>query len=142
MNIGFIYTICAGITWGLVYTINQRILSNTSPITLLFIDSIVTAIVLLPVLFIDQGSIRSLLTSGKSNLLILFASIIFAIIANFLIYSGIKSVGASYASIIEIAYPFFVVLFTYLFFHVKPNMYFFIGGLLVFIGSAIIIYFQ
>ncbi len=142
MNIGFLYTIIAAVTWGLVYTIDQKILSGTSAITLLFVDAVVTAIILLPILFVDHASIKTLLSSGKMNLALVILSILLAIVANFYIYSGIKSIGASYASIIEIAYPFFVVLFTYVFFHSKPTIHFVIGGALIFIGSAIIIYFQ
>lgn len=48
MNIGFIYAIGAAITWGLVYTIDQKILQGTSPMTLIFVDSLVAAIIMLP----------------------------------------------------------------------------------------------
>src|ERR1035437_9425727 len=111
MNSGFIYAIGAAITWGLVYTIDQKVLAGTSPITLLFVDSVITAIVILPFFFLDHSSIKILLSSGNANLSLIALSIILAVLANFLIFSGIKSIGASHASIIEIAYPFFVVLF-------------------------------
>ena len=142
MNIGFIYAIGAAVTWGLVYAIDQKILQGTSPITLLFIDSLVTAVVILPIIFFDHDSIKVLLSSGKTNLSLVFLSLILAALANFLIFSAVKSVGASSASIIEIAYPFFVVLFSIIFFRLAPNIYFFLGGLLIFIGSAIIVYFH
>lgn len=142
MNIGFIYAIGAAVTWGLVYTIDQRILQGTSPMTLVFVDSLIAAIVMLPIVFFDHSSIKTLLSSGKTNLSLIVLSILLAIFANFLIFSAIKSVGASSASIIEIAYPFFVVLFAFIFFKITPNIYFFIGGLLIFIGSAIIMYFR
>jgi len=142
MNLGFMYAIGAAITWGMVYTIDQRVLSGTSAITLLFIDSLITAIVVLPFVFFDLQPIKELFSSGKTNLLLIFLSLFLAVIANFLILSAIKSIGASSASIIEIAYPFFVVLFSFFFFKAVPNVYFFIGGLLIFIGSALITYFH
>ncbi len=142
MNSGFIYAVGAAITWGLVYTIDQKVLAGTSPATLLFVDSIITAVVMLPFLFFEHGSIKALFSSGRTNLSLVILSVVLAVLANFLIFSGIKSIGAPYASIIEIVYPFFVVLFSFIFFRSSPNIYFFIGGTLIFIGSAIITYFH
>jgi drug/metabolite transporter (DMT)-like permease len=138
---GFVYAIGAAVTWGLVYTIDQRILSGVSPMTLLFIDSVITTAIMLPFVFFSHGSIKAVMNSGSTNLLLIIGSVILAILANFLIFSGIKSLGAPTASIIEIAYPFFVVLFAFLFFRSTPNIYFFLGGSLIFIGSIIIIKF-
>ena len=138
---GLIYAISAAVTWGLVYTIDQRILLEVSPMTLLFIDSVITAILMLPFMFFSDGSIKAVLSSGSTNLLLIISSIVLATVANFLIFSGIKVLGAETASIIEIAYPFFVVLFTFIFFRATPNIYFFIGGVLIFLGSVIIIKF-
>ena len=59
-------------------------------------------------------------------------SIVLAAVANFLIFSGIKMVGASSASIIEIMYPFFVVLFSFIFFRTTPSTYFIIGAILAY----------
>ena len=138
-NLGLAYAIGAAVTWGLVYTLDQKILSNVSPITLLFIDSLVTAVLMLPFVFFDNGSVKTLFSSGKTNLLLVAASLTLALVANFLIFSSIKILGSSTASIIEIAYPFFVVLFSFILFRSTPNMYFFMGGILIFIGSIIII---
>jgi drug/metabolite transporter (DMT)-like permease len=142
MNIGFLYAIGAALTWGLVYTIDQKVLSGTSPLTLLFIDSLVTAVIMLPIVFFNGNSIKNLLSSGKQNLFLIFLSLMLAIVANLFIFSAIKSIGASSASIIEIIYPFFVVLFSIIFFQMAPSIPFYIGGLLIFIGSAIITYFH
>jgi drug/metabolite transporter (DMT)-like permease len=71
----------------------------------------------------------------------MISSVILAIVANFLIFSGIKALNATDASIIEIAYPFFVALFSYFVFKSNPNVYFFLGGTLIFIGSIIIMKF-
>ncbi len=141
METGFIYAIGAAITWGLVYAIDQKILSSVPPLTLLFIDSTITAIIMLPFIFFSNGSIKDIVISGKANWALIIISVVLATLANFLIFSGIKNLNASTASIIEIAYPFFVVLFSYVLFRSTPNIYFFIGGILVFIGSVIIIKF-
>lgn len=141
MEIGFVYAIGAAIAWGLVYAIDQKILSDISPMTLLFINSVITAIIMLPFIFFSNGSIKDVFVSGKTSLLLIFISVILVTLANFLILSGVKNLGASTASIIEIAYPFFVVLFSFLLFRSTPNIYFFIGGAFLFVGSVIIIKF-
>lgn len=139
---GFIFAIGAALTWGLVYTIDEKILSDVSPMALLFVGSLLTSFILLPFMFFENGSIKTLLTSGKTNLWLIVISVILATVADFLIFSGIKASSASLASVIEIAYPFFVVLFSFIFFRSIPNAYFFLGGALIFIGSVIIIKFS
>ncbi|MHB8579174.1 MAG: EamA family transporter [Ignavibacteriaceae bacterium] len=139
--VGVLYAVGAAITWGLVYTIDQKILTNISPLTLLFIDSFITAIIMMPFFFLDKKPIMNLVHSGKINLLLIFISLILAVVANFLIYSGIKTIGASMASIFEISYPLFVVLFSFLFFRTSVNTAFLIGALLIFLGSIIILKF-
>lgn len=141
MNIGFIYALGAAIVWGLVYAVDQKILSSVSPVILLFITSLLATLITLPFMFFDNGSLKVLLGSGKTTLLLILISAFLATLANFLIFSGIKNLNASIASIIEIAYPFFVVIFSFLLFRSTLNVYFFIGGILIFIGSAIIIKF-
>ena len=69
----------------------------------------------------------------------MIASVVLAALANFLIFSSIKSLGASTASVFETAYPLFVVLFSYGFFKVKPSLPFIVGTALILIGSAVII---
>ena len=139
---GYLYAIGAAVTWGLVYTIDQRILRGTSPFALLFIDSLITALILLPVLFFDKASLASLSGTTVKTWLLIIVSLILAALANFLIFSSIKIIGASYASIFEIAYPFFVVLFSYFAFSTAPSLYFLLGGALIFSGSAIIVFFS
>ena len=141
MEVGFVYAVGAAIAWGLVYAIDLKILSDISPMTLLFINSVITAIIMLPFIFFNNGSIKDVFVSGKTSLSLIFISVILVTLANFLILSGIKNLGASTASIIEIAYPFFVVLFSFLLFRSTPNMYFFIGGAFLFVGLVIIIKF-
>ena len=140
-NLGFAYAIGAAVTWGLVYALDQKILSGSSPLAYLFINSLLTAILLLPFLFLDGAPIKSIFHSSGNILWLIVASVVLAALANFLIFSGIKILGANDASIIEIAYPFFVVFFSFIIFRATPNVYFFLGGALIFIGSIIIIKF-
>lgn len=139
MELGFAYAIGAAVTWGLVYAIDQKILEGISPFALLFVSSVFGAFIMLPFVAFDDGSIKTLLTAGKGNLALIVVSAALATLASFLILASIKSLDAASASIIEISYPFFVVLFSFIIFRTVPNMAFYLGGALVFLGSFIII---
>ncbi len=139
MRLGFIYAIGAAVLWGLVYAIDQKILSKISPASLLFVDSILATLLLLPVVIYNKGSLSSVLNADWPTWRLIIIAMALATSANLLIFSAIKAMDANIASIIEIAYPFFVVFFSYIIFHSTPNIYFFIGGVLIFIGSAVII---
>lgn len=141
MEIGYLYAIGAAVGWGLTYALDQKILLSISPFTLLFVNSIITAIIMLPFIFFTNESITNVFISNKTNWLLLLFTIVLATISNYLILSGIKSLNASSVSIIEIAYPFFVVLFSYFLFKSTPSIAFFIGGAFIFVGSIIIIKF-
>ena len=140
-TLGFIYAIGAAVAWGFVYTLDQKILANTPPLILLFVSFIVGAILLLPAVFMYSDGLASLLMLSKARLILIFVSIAIATFANYLMFASIARVGASYASVFEIAYPFFVFLFSFLIFGTQLNAYVFIGALLIFFGSAIIIRF-
>ncbi|MBI5794197.1 EamA family transporter [Candidatus Uhrbacteria bacterium] len=140
METGFIFAIAASVTWGLVYTFDQKLLTHVSPVTYIFIGSIITPILLLPFI-LKNGGFKEMISSGADNIALIVLCSILALTADFFILSGIKNLDASTASIIEISYPFFVVLFSFIFFRSSPNIYFFIGGLLVFLGSVIIVKF-
>lgn len=138
-TIGFIYAIAAAVTWGLVYTIDQKILFKVSPLSLLFIGSLITSIITFPILLFDSQSVKNLLGSGRVNLGLILLSVFLATLANLFIFSGIKILGASTASVFEIAYPFFVILFSFLIFRNSLNLYFLLGSVFIFLGSFIII---
>ena len=135
---GYIYAILAAVTWGLVYNIDQRILTQLSPMNLLLIDAVLTLVVLLPIFIFHRSSFHDFASINKRELFLIIASLVLAIIANFFIYSGIHILGAETASVFEIMYPFFVVAFGFLLFREELNWSFAAGGLLIFIGAFII----
>jgi drug/metabolite transporter (DMT)-like permease len=137
-RIGFLYSIAAAVTWGLVYAFDQRILSDLSPVTLLTIDAILTLIVIIPVFFLQDHHIREIASVPHRDWIFIIVSLVLAVLANFLIYSGIKNVGANLASMIEIAYPLFVTLFCFILFRDKINAWVAVGGGLMIIGAMII----
>lgn len=139
MDIGFAFAIGAAITWGLNYVILEKVLSSISPLLLLFFSSILTIAILSPFVFLSDDFRKADFAVFKAHLPLILLTAILASLANFMILSSIKRLDASTASVIEISYPFFVILFSYLFFRSVPNLAFFIGGIMVFAGTFIII---
>lgn len=140
-TLGFIYAIGAAIAWGLAYTLDQKILASISPLVLLFISFVVGALFLLPAILAQDEVFTPLFMLTKARGFLIIFSIALATLANYFIFASIECLGASSASVFEITYPFFVFLFSFLIFGAQPNGYVFIGALLIFFGSAIIIRF-
>lgn len=136
----YIYAIGAAVAWGMVYTIDQRLLKDLSPITLMLINSLVTSAVLIPFAYLQRTAIAESIAATPLRVWsLVIMTLLFTILANFLIYSSIKYLGASTAAVFEIAYPFFVILFTYLLFGGTLSTSFLVGAVFIFIGSAIIV---
>jgi drug/metabolite transporter (DMT)-like permease len=109
--------------WGLVYSIDEKILSDSSPALLQFLYSVLAALLLLPfVIFGDTA--KTLTLFSKTTWILILGSAVLATIANFMIYAGIKNLNASTVTAIEIAYPCFVILFSFLLYRTVPNIYF------------------
>lgn len=137
MKIGFIYALAAAVTWGLVYALDQRILVKTTPLNLLFAGTVVTAIFLLPVVFMGNP-FTAILKSGTTNVALIVLTCFLNFAAAWFIYLSIQSVGASSATMIEMTYPFFVVLFSYFLFGQGITPTIALGGFFLFIGAFII----
>jgi len=141
-NVGYIYAIAAAVSWGLVYALDQKILTKLTPLALTFFSALLISLVTLPFVLADQASLKSLLESDKAHMLLTVFSILITALATFFILSGIKLLGSPTASIFEIAYPFFVVLFSLILYKTTLNAYFFLGGILIFAGAFVIIRFS
>lgn len=140
--LGYIFAIGAAVAWGMVYTLDQKIMDKVSPLSLLFFSYVVSTLIVLPLMFLEKGSFQSIITSGKNNLGLLFISTFLTILASFLILSSVKILHAPTASVLEISYPLFVTLFAFLLYNEVITWQFVLGAVLVFSGTAIIIRFH
>jgi drug/metabolite transporter (DMT)-like permease len=136
---GFLYALAAALTWGVVYAISQKVLMTTKPLVFLFLGYSLAALLTLPFILIQWGSVKNVLLASKPLWGWILAGEIFVFLANFFILSSVKELGAPTASILEISYPFFVAIFTALLFGSRVSAQFWIGALLIFVGSAVII---
>lgn len=138
MNIGYFYAMGAAVAWGLLYAIDQKILNHASPIGLTFISSLVGVLFTLPII-LSKGGIRAALGGDNANWPLIFASAAIMTVSGILVLAGIQELNATYVSIIEMSYPFFVILFSFLLFKTVPGPAFYAGGALIMIGTFVII---
>ena len=140
-SVGLIYAIGAALAWGLAYTIDQKILADTSPVIFMFVVFVMGAILLSPIAFSQNVALTSIFALSKPRLLLIFSSAVLAVLANYLILTSIQKLGAPLAAVFEISYPFFVFLFSFFILGSELNVSVIAGSLLIFAGSAIIMRF-
>lgn len=139
-NLGLLFALGAAVTWGIIYTVDQKILVQISPMNLLFLNGVITMILTLPFFLMSKES-RHLVSLPSNTIYLVFLSVALGVLAGFFIYSGIRLLGAGMASIFEISYPLFVTLFTLLFLGESPTPYFWLGSVLMVAGAGIILRF-
>jgi drug/metabolite transporter (DMT)-like permease len=138
---GIIFAVLASIAWGMLYIINHKLLISISPILLLALGSLITAIFLLPILLLRIDEIKLFINSGMSNLLLIFIAQLLLIFATLSILYSIKSLGTAPAAIIEISYPFFVIIFSLIWIGGNVKFHFYLGSILIMLGSFLLVRF-
>jgi drug/metabolite transporter (DMT)-like permease len=139
MNRAYLYPFLASITWGMIYSLDQRILQRVSPALVIFINTGIVMVAFLPVVLFEKETMTQLLRVDKRSLFIIFVTAMLSIAANWFILKGIKDLDASMASMIEISYPIFVAIFSFLFFRTVLSPAIILGGALILVGSMIVI---
>lgn len=139
----YLYAILAAITWGLVYTIDQKILEKVAILPFMFFHAVLTIFIIGGILIYKKQEIISYISGDITDTLLLVFSILATILASYFIYLAIEKLGSSRAAIFEIIYPFFVVIFSlFLYKNTHINFYFILGSILLFLWSYIIIYYS
>ena len=136
---GFFFAVAAAVTWGLVYTLDQRILVKLSPVSLLFVNSVLSLLVTAPFLAWKVHELDDLVVTTRVHFTLVAGALVLAVLANYFIYSAIQLLGASTASVFEITYPFFVVVLSTVLLRQEVSAPFAIGGLLIFVGVFLIL---
>ena len=139
-----IFAFSASILWGLSYAISGKLMqSGITPSFLITFCSVVTLPFYLFILakFGNFQTNIEILASHKSYIWMLLVQAAAVITGVFLIYISIQQKNATYSSVIEITYPVFVCFFVWLLFRdIQINWNLAIGGLLIFAGSALVLF--
>jgi len=135
-----IYAILAAILWGLNYTLAEKILQSISPITLLALEMLFGGVLFFIISYFMQLKTDLItLTTQPTLFLLTVCEIIAVLIASYFIVLSIHSKNATVAGIIELIYPLFTIMFTWLLFRENHlNLPTLIGGGFILIGVLII----
>jgi drug/metabolite transporter (DMT)-like permease len=140
-----LYSIVASLLWGLDYTLTEKVLEKVRLSTLLSIELFVGFIVMVSI-SLRSGSytadIPELLASKRLLLYVLIIVLVFNVANTFIVLSiGYKN--ATLSGLIEISYPFFIVLFSWLLFNesnVNKGTVF--AGVLILSGVFLVYFFN
>lgn len=137
----FILALITAMTWGCLYASTEQVTKFVNPKTYLTISCFFSAIIF-TILGCLDGSLQKDLYDNNLNKCywFIFLSSLCSFIASLCSVIAVKYGGATYASIVEISYPFWVVIFLFLITG-KNNLNWnvFIGGTLIFIGTIIVL---
>jgi drug/metabolite transporter (DMT)-like permease len=138
---GFGLAVSASLLWGLTYCLDERVLSSLSVYKLYFLHCICGALIAGTVLVFQGNSAASLFSidTTTSSLPLVGLTLLTATAAALSILGSIQLLGADKAAVLEISYPLFVALFSVLLFKGQLQTPVVIGGIFIFIGSAIIV---
>ncbi len=138
---GYGLAVLASVLWGLTYCLDERVLASLSVYKLYFLHCLCGALVAGAVLLLQGNSPASLFTFNTSaaSIPLVLVTLLTATTAALAILSSIQLLGANTSAVLEISYPLFVALFSVLFFKGQLQSPVVIGGIFIFIGSAIIV---
>ncbi len=139
-TISIFLPVIAGCTMGLNYAMTGRFIQTISLPTWIFIFGASAIVFALSLHFLTPLKIDLVPALTQPTFTYLAVAIIAAMCAWIAMLFVTKNISVTYAAIGEISYPFFTALFTYLIFQSRElDMPMAIGGLLILIGSVIVI---
>lgn len=135
-----LFALTASLLWGLNYVLTEKILHNLSFATLLALEMLIGSIFFSVLSYCTtfKQDIYILLTQPYIRFLLYLEIGVVILASSFIAYS-IQIKNATLAGIIELIYPVFIILFTWLLFgenHI--NFPVIIGGILIFLGALCI----
>jgi len=141
LNLGFILAVVAAVLWGLTYCLDERVLSSLSVFKLYFLHCLCGMLVAGAILLLQGASPADLVSidTAKASLPLVGLTLITATAAALSILGSIQLLGANKSAVLEISYPLFVALFSVLLFQGQLQFPVVLGGIFIFIGSAIIV---
>jgi drug/metabolite transporter (DMT)-like permease len=141
----FVLALLTAVCWGLGYALTEKILHSGVSTSFLLAGLSIAGVPVFVAMGVMSGTFKTsidALKEGSNGLsLILVAIIAVFIIGNITIMQAVQLKNATHVNLIEITYPLFTVLFTYLLFkNVHLDMTAALGALLIFAGTELILY--
>jgi uncharacterized membrane protein len=139
-----IYALSASIFWGMTYVLNEEIYKKISFTTSLAVASFVIFIIMTIVSYLNNTLKTDLVSivSSKKTFFFVLAGILALLIAEVFIGLSITHKSAVLAGLVEISYPIFIALFSYLLFKNQISVPTIVGAVFIFGGIFITYYFN
>lgn len=137
----YVAAIGAAVTWGIYYPLVDMALKRISLFSVILLSMIPVLLVTPLFLKVISDDIETVKSLSISEQWIIASLGLIGLFGEVMVYLAISGKNATLASLIEMTYPLFVVIFAYVFYkqmHVTASV--FIGGLMVLVGSGLIIY--
>jgi drug/metabolite transporter (DMT)-like permease len=139
------YSIVAAVLWGLDYALAEKVLTKIRFSTLLSIEFFFGFLVMFGFSLLSGTFKTELasLVSSKQTIGFLLVMMVAFIVAHVLIVLSIEDKNATLAGLIEISYPLFIALFSWLLFReTNLNMGTAFGGILILFGASLVYFFN
>lgn len=139
-----ILSLLASLFWGLLYVLRGQIYEKISIYTSIAISAFFVFVVALLVSLFSKNFSKDILTiaSSKQLLFYVLGAMVILLLAEFFIASSIVAKNATLAGLIEISYPIFIALFSYILFKTQISWATIVGGIFIFIGIFVVYYFN
>ena len=129
--LGILIALMSGITYGMLSIFSKVSSRNTDPITLVFLQSVISMIILSPFMFLlpfhfDYSILIIVVISGAVQ----------TVLALFLWYDSMRYISIQLVSILTYLDPVFAIVFALVLLHQIPGIYTLAGALLL-IGSGV-----
>ncbi len=134
----------AALFWGLTYVFREQVYKHISVYTSLGLTALCVSIIVLGISFFSGNLIQDLktLSASREALRYFLLALGVLIVAELCIGFSITHKNATLAGIVEISYPIFIALFSFILFKVRVPLATIVGALIVFVGIGIIYYFN
>lgn len=134
-NYGFLIANLAAICWGYTYAQTENLLEKISPIAYLASSYLFGTIIFLPFLILKKDEIKNVVVNNTFDF---FSTAVVITLAELFIIWSISLMGGTESAFIEVSYPIWTILFTFLILKTMPSLPVMMGGALIMIGSYII----
>ena len=144
-NMWAIYAIIAAVLWGVDYALTEKVLQSIRFPLLLSIELFFGFLTMLGIAVFSgsyKADLTGLFTSNRTLVLVIAIVVAFNV-ANMFIVLSIGDKNATLSGLIEISYPLFIAIFSWLLFKENNlNAGAVVGGFLILTGVSLIYYFN
>ena len=139
--VGFGLAVLASVLWGLTYCLDERVLASLSVSKLYFLHCVCGMLVAGAILLFQGHAPAALfkIDTAAASIPLVGLTLVTATAAALSILGSIQLLGANQSAVLEISYPLFVALFSVVLFKGHLEIPVVVGGIFIFIGSAIIV---